>query len=91
MELGSESLERFMKLCLGLAKYDLNGAPSNWKPRTSVTNTGKGSREAEIYELGMWIWFEHPEGVNEVISSYDKGYIPDCYEYLEDYYTKTIA
>jgi hypothetical protein len=82
------SVEKLTKLCLGLAKYDLNGSPSNWDPRP-VTNTrlDSGSREAEIYEWGMWVMFEHPEGVDRVISSYDQGFIPDCYAYLEEYYT----
>src|SRR5690349_15020027 len=31
--------ERFLKLSLGLAKYDLNGAPSNWNDEYSHEKT----------------------------------------------------
>lgn len=31
--------EKFLKLCLGLAKYDLHGAPSNWDDRFNHEKT----------------------------------------------------
>jgi hypothetical protein len=81
-ETQEEVSRRFLKLCLGLAKYDLNGAPSNWVPQLGANTP----REVGICEWALWVWCEYSsEEVDEVISSYDQGFIPDCYEYLIEY------
>nr|WRK65066.1 hypothetical protein MarFTME_021 [Marseillevirus futianmevirus] len=72
--------DRFKNLALALSCYDYNGAPSNWqeeyKHEETVFDWTKGVLEDE-----------DEEDIDEVIETYNEGYIPDCYNFMENYFT----
>jgi hypothetical protein len=82
--------DKFVKVALGLAKYDLNGAPSNWEPQYNHENT--------IFDWAEWVLTHRFEGRDEeeieeyeqeidyIIETYEDGLIPDCYSLLEEYF-----
>ncbi|AHA46174.1 hypothetical protein ISTM_276 [Insectomime virus] len=71
---------RFKNLALALSYYDYNGAPSNWqeeyKHEETVYDWTKGVMEDE-----------DEEDIDEVIEVYNEGYISDCYNFMENYFT----
>jgi len=88
----NENDEKFLKLCLGLAKYDLHGAPSNWEDRFE--------HEKTIFDWAKWIFAKTnneagidsdnsediEEDIDYIIETYEKGLIPDCYSFMIEYF-----
>jgi len=74
--------DRATKLCLALAKYDSAQTPYNWLPLVI---------EGIVYQCGeteemILAWAEYllgdpemKEAVEEIIATYEKGFIPDCF------------
>lgn len=100
MEKGKD--ERFTLLCLGLAKYDLNGAPSNWEPQYKHedtvfdwaeyvmmrnTKTKKSDKASNLNSPDEESEEESENDVDRIIEIYKEGFIPDCFTYLIDYFT----
>ena len=82
--------EKFLKLCLGLAKYDLHGAPSNWDDRFN--------HEKTIFEWAKWVSEkidnaansdnseDYEQDIDYIIETYEEGLIPDCYSLMIEYF-----
>ncbi|AMQ10659.1 hypothetical protein [Brazilian marseillevirus] len=72
--------DRFKNLALALSYYDYNGAPSNWqeeyKHEKTVFDWAKGVLEDE-----------DEEDIDDVIEAYNEGLIPNCYSFMENYFT----
>jgi hypothetical protein len=70
--------ENFTCLALALAKYDYNGASSNWKYK----------HEETILAWTEWA-FENSDAYNleEIIQDYKNDLIPDAFDLLINYFT----
>ncbi|ALH06751.1 hypothetical protein PMV_053 [Port-miou virus] len=75
-----EESDRFKNLALALSYYDYNGAPSNWQKEYKHEETIFGWTKGVLKN-------EDEEDIDEVIEVYNKGYIPDCYNFMENYFT----
>ncbi len=80
---GKGDQERFTQLSLALAKYDLNGAPSNWEEHdheTTIFNWASWAMEGALDDE------EREGGIDIIIDTLNRGFIPDCFSFLEYFY-----
>jgi hypothetical protein len=70
---------RFKNLVRALVRYDYHGAPSNFQPEHDHEKTIIEWAEGVIEE-------ENSEAIDEVIDSYKRGYIPDCFNFMENHF-----
>lgn len=71
--------ERFRDLALALFRYDYHEAPSNWSEEYKHENT--------VFEWAKHVLEEEDEeDINEVLDEYERGLIPDCYNFMENYF-----
>ncbi len=77
-----ENDQRKVKLCLALASYDHQGAPSNWESEFYHEDT--------ICNWAEWVINEEEideEEIDEVIETHANGIIPDVFNWMIDCFT----
>ena len=69
----------FLEVALALAKYDYNGAPSNWEVQFK--------HEETIYDWCEWVIENYKKDeYSNLVKDYKAGYIPDAFEYMTEYF-----
>lgn len=75
----ANSSQRFKDMALALFRYDYNGAPSNWREEYK--------HESIIYGWTKYVLKEEDEDdIDEILEQYNRGLIPYCYKFLENYF-----
>lgn len=69
-----------LDLALALAKYEMNGSPSNW-------NSDDEQREDMIRDWCDWcLQNSSPDRIKSILSQYRRGLIPDAFEEMIEFF-----